>query len=310
MSGPSPDPITFACGCIPLGSIPDRWKRDSARRKGEYIRVHDLGLRDYLHILRRRKWIVILSVLLVPLVAVALSLRQSPLYRSSADVLLRYQTLPSTLSGITDPNSNAYFTDPVRSTDTQLQIAELPVLADRVIAALRRKGSPGGRRDRRASVRSGTPTSFGSPRRADRPRAAASRPSMPGSSRFTTSNSTRARSPAVTAWRSASRSCRPRAPPVSAALAALQTKADQLQTLLTLQTSTPSSSVPRRRCEGSPDPEEVCVDGGGTGPRARYRPRLPPRGVRYAAAFGRADRRCPEAADPCAGSGAVPAAPA
>ena len=59
--------------------------------------MHDLGLREYLHILQRRKWIVLLAVVIVPLAAVALALRQSPLYQSSADVLLRYQSLPSTV---------------------------------------------------------------------------------------------------------------------------------------------------------------------------------------------------------------------
>lgn len=106
--------------------------------------MHDLGLREYLHVLQRRKWIVLLAVVIVPLAAVALALRQSPLYQSSADVLLRYQSLPSTVSGINDPNSYSYFIDPVRSTDTQLQVAELPLLANRVAAALRKRGvNPG-----------------------------------------------------------------------------------------------------------------------------------------------------------------------
>jgi Mrp family chromosome partitioning ATPase len=106
--------------------------------------VHDLGLRDYLHVLQRRKWIVLLAVAIVPLAAVALSLRQSPLYQSSADVLLRYQSLPSTVAGINDPNSYSYYVDPVRSTDTQLQVAALPLLANRVAAALRKQGvNPG-----------------------------------------------------------------------------------------------------------------------------------------------------------------------
>jgi Mrp family chromosome partitioning ATPase/capsular polysaccharide biosynthesis protein len=109
-----------------------------------YTQVHDLGLRDYLHVLQRRKWIVLLAILIVPLAAVALSLRQPPLYQSSADVLLRYQSLPSTVSGINDPNSYSYYVDPVRSTDTQLQVAELPLLANRVSAALRKQGvNPG-----------------------------------------------------------------------------------------------------------------------------------------------------------------------
>src|ERR1035437_485981 len=99
--------------------------------------MHDLGLREYLHILRRRKWIVLLALAIVPLAAVALALRQSPLYQASADVLLRYQSLPSALSGITDPNSSSYYIDPIRSTATQLEVASLPALADRAAAALR-----------------------------------------------------------------------------------------------------------------------------------------------------------------------------
>ena len=81
-----------------------------------------------------------LALVVVPLTAVALAFRQSPLYQASADVLLRYQSLPSTLAGISDPNLASYYIDPVRSTDTQLQIASLPVLANRVAAALRKKG--------------------------------------------------------------------------------------------------------------------------------------------------------------------------
>jgi polysaccharide biosynthesis transport protein len=102
--------------------------------------VHDLGLRDYLQILSRRKWIVLQTIVLVPLAAVAFSVRQSPLYRASADVLLRFQSLPSTLSGINDPNSYSYFIDPSRSMDTSLQVASLPTLHDRVAASLRKRG--------------------------------------------------------------------------------------------------------------------------------------------------------------------------
>jgi polysaccharide biosynthesis transport protein len=104
--------------------------------------LHDLGLRDYLQILSRRKWIVLQTIVIVPLAAVAFSLRQSSLYQSSADVLLRFQSLPSTLSGISDPNSSAYFIDPTRSMDTSLQVASLPLLHDRVASALQKRGLP------------------------------------------------------------------------------------------------------------------------------------------------------------------------
>jgi Mrp family chromosome partitioning ATPase/capsular polysaccharide biosynthesis protein len=76
----------------------------------------------------------------VPLAAVALALRQSPLYQSSADVLLQNQTLPSALSGISDQSSGSFGATPTTSIDTQLVIAQLPLLSDRVAAALRKHG--------------------------------------------------------------------------------------------------------------------------------------------------------------------------
>lgn len=102
--------------------------------------MHDVGLRSYLEILRRRKWILVASLLLVPALAVALALRQPPLYQTSADVLLRYQNLPSVLSGISDPNSSPFYVDPIRATSTQVQLALLPSMARRVADALHRSG--------------------------------------------------------------------------------------------------------------------------------------------------------------------------
>ena len=46
------------------------------------------SLLEYLHVLSRRKTVFIATCLLVPIVAVVLSLRQQPVYESSADVLL------------------------------------------------------------------------------------------------------------------------------------------------------------------------------------------------------------------------------
>lgn len=96
--------------------------------------MQDLGLRDYLHVLRRRKWIVVLAIVLVPLAAVAFSLRQSPLYQSSAKVLLRNQTLPAGSTGASGPSP--YSSSPGAAIGTQLQIAEQPLLATRVASAL------------------------------------------------------------------------------------------------------------------------------------------------------------------------------
>jgi len=78
------------------------------------------SLLDYLHVLARRKTVFIATCLLVPLVAVGLSLRQAPVYESSADVLL---TAPSagTIGGI--PQSQQ---DPSRYAYTQQLLARVP----------------------------------------------------------------------------------------------------------------------------------------------------------------------------------------
>ncbi len=50
-------------------------------------------LRDYLRVASRRKWIIAQSIVLLPLVAVGLSLHQQKMYRASAEVLLATQNL-------------------------------------------------------------------------------------------------------------------------------------------------------------------------------------------------------------------------
>ncbi len=54
---------------------------------------HAASLRDYLHVVRRRKWIILQAVVLVPAAAIAFSLHQQKLYQASAQVLLSSQNL-------------------------------------------------------------------------------------------------------------------------------------------------------------------------------------------------------------------------
>ena len=96
--------------------------------------MREVGLKEYLQLLRRRILIVLGTMTLLPAVAVLLALQQPPLYQASADVLLRTQNLPSALSGISDPNS--YYVDPARVTGTQIALARLPSMAQRVVDAL------------------------------------------------------------------------------------------------------------------------------------------------------------------------------
>lgn len=95
------------------------------------LRTHELAsLRDYFLVVRRRKWIAIQAILLVPLVAVILSVRQDPVYQATAEVLLNSQNLGLSLTGTSDPLSNR---TPDRLAETQSRLARVPIIAQRVL---------------------------------------------------------------------------------------------------------------------------------------------------------------------------------
>lgn len=102
---------------------------------------HDSStLRDYLRVVQRRKWIILAALVLVPLAAVWLSLRQTPLYQASADVLMGRTNIAASLTGIQDPIS---YYRPERAAQTQAELARLPALAQRVANAAKVDRSPG-----------------------------------------------------------------------------------------------------------------------------------------------------------------------
>jgi succinoglycan biosynthesis transport protein ExoP len=87
-------------------------------------------LRGYLSVLRRRKWIILQALVVVPIVAVWLSLRQVPLYQSAADVLVGRTSITASLTGIQDPIT---YYRPERLAQTQAELARVPQLASRVL---------------------------------------------------------------------------------------------------------------------------------------------------------------------------------
>jgi Mrp family chromosome partitioning ATPase/capsular polysaccharide biosynthesis protein len=88
-------------------------------------------LRDYLHVVQRRKWIIVQAVVLVPLAAVLFSLHQQKLYQAEAQVLLSSQNLAAQLTGTQSTGINL---QPDRIAQTQADIARVPELAQRVLA--------------------------------------------------------------------------------------------------------------------------------------------------------------------------------
>jgi capsular exopolysaccharide synthesis family protein len=90
----------------------------------------DSPLRGYLAMLRRRKWYVLIAVVFCVGVALAYSYNQANRYRATATVLIS-QNLAGALGGGSD-----VYQDPNRLARTQLEIARVPELRERVIRKL------------------------------------------------------------------------------------------------------------------------------------------------------------------------------
>lgn len=97
------------------------------------------ALEQGLRIIRRRKWIFLQAVILIPLIALALSLTQEKQYTAEAKLLFR----PSALGSFADPTDSSAFVDPSREAATNDELVTLPVVADRAMELLERGGITG-----------------------------------------------------------------------------------------------------------------------------------------------------------------------
>jgi capsular exopolysaccharide synthesis family protein len=106
-------------------------------RPGGIPRAGDDGdattLRDYLAVLRRRWLVIAVSTVLVPAIALAVALRQSPLYRANADVLIGQSSVASNLTGSSAPAANV---PADRYAQTQADLAREPAVADLAVRAV------------------------------------------------------------------------------------------------------------------------------------------------------------------------------
>ena len=100
-------------------------------------RTHARSLDDYLAILRRRKWVVIESVVIVAIVTGLLSLQQQKVFRATAAMLINQQDLGAAVTGLPTSNAGA---DPARSVQTQATLARVPEVARVAVA---KAGVPG-----------------------------------------------------------------------------------------------------------------------------------------------------------------------
>lgn len=91
----------------------------------------ELELRDYILVLRRRKWVVAATVLVVVAAALVASFLQTPVYQGTAEVLLQ----PRATESLFDPSTGAR-NDPQRQVQTEIQVLESRPVRDRVRRAI------------------------------------------------------------------------------------------------------------------------------------------------------------------------------
>jgi non-specific protein-tyrosine kinase len=93
-------------------------------------RRQEKTLADYLDVVRRYKWLIVLTALVVPLVAYFLSAQQPKVYRATSEVLLNRQDLGSVL-GLQQTNQ---YTDLSRYAATQAALSRVPEVTRDAIA--------------------------------------------------------------------------------------------------------------------------------------------------------------------------------
>lgn len=88
-----------------------------------------MELRDYLNVIRARKWIIIQAVVIVTLTAVVVSLVQPPVYEGTAKVLIAEKDTGAALLG----TALSEFSQPERGLQTQVQLMQMrPIFEDTI----------------------------------------------------------------------------------------------------------------------------------------------------------------------------------
>ncbi|MBE2314507.1 P-loop NTPase [Solirubrobacter sp. CPCC 204708] len=95
------------------------------------------SLRDYLHVVVRRKWVIVATVVLVTAAALGYSLLQEKTYQAASQVLLGRQNLANLLSGLGDQQIGNDFQ---RIAQTQAELARSPEVAALVLQRSRETG--------------------------------------------------------------------------------------------------------------------------------------------------------------------------
>jgi polysaccharide biosynthesis transport protein len=90
------------------------------------------SLGDYLHVVRRRKWLILAISALFLVAALVRSSQQNPLYSASSEVLLSRAPV---VTEITGGNDQTFSQQPDRVAKTEAAVAAVPAVAERVLKA-------------------------------------------------------------------------------------------------------------------------------------------------------------------------------
>lgn len=98
-----------------------------------------MELKDYLQVIRARKWLIIVAVLVVTATAIVVSLLQAPVYQGTASILVTEKDTGAALAGAV---LNELSAQPERGLQTQVQLMQLRPLAERTIRKLALQTTP------------------------------------------------------------------------------------------------------------------------------------------------------------------------
>ncbi|MGH9156472.1 MAG: polysaccharide biosynthesis tyrosine autokinase [Acidimicrobiales bacterium] len=92
----------------------------------------ELELRDYLRVIRRRKWTIALTAVVIVGAALTAAFLKTPRYRASAELLIA----PKVSETLFNPNNGSIYTDPRRAVATEIKVLSSKAVEDAVAEKL------------------------------------------------------------------------------------------------------------------------------------------------------------------------------
>lgn len=108
--------------------------------EGTYPSRRRSAIAQYLAVVRRRRWAILVSIVVPLLVTIGLSVSQEASFEGTASVVLNRQSLANSVTNTPDPTAQA--NDYIRIVQTQAELARSPSVASRALAGTGVKLTP------------------------------------------------------------------------------------------------------------------------------------------------------------------------